>query len=446
MLRLCLLLLATVISIEARDFRIPTYTVDLDSPSPTRWKAVLEDFVDRYGVSAFEETYSMWQKGLGILFPDIFSPELALTSASRLLVAFETGHPDLASELRTLSDVLTRRKASTVFQAPFLAAATASYVISTTAEKNTTDDGPHALSACTSTLVSTRDGHTLHGRSLDYEPRDAMATTASVVNFKHGNSSSAGYKCLHPLVYPTALQWFTCIRPGSFSLSVNARGQGRWNEHNTSFDELLRRLADPTLRLLGEVAQDAMESPTYSDALTALSRNQVVSSNYFILAGAGKEEGAIVTRFGNKSSVSDVWPLGSRLSDGQPSWMRVQTNVDHWTTFESGAYATHRRQHAVDLLDGIGKDRLNEKNLWGVYTTQSALDESSAHRVRPEDTGAILRPTTIATLILSPSKRTFSSCVWSSTPHLAPPAKTNASTPATPTCYGLQSSEFAVVV
>ena len=30
------------------------------------------------------------------------------------------------------------------------------------------------------------------------------------------------YSCLQPLVYPTALQWFTCVRPKAFSLSVNA--------------------------------------------------------------------------------------------------------------------------------------------------------------------------------------------------------------------------------
>ena len=96
-----------------------------------------------------------------------------------------------------------------------------------------------------------------------------------------------------------------------------------------------------------------MESESYSDALVTLSSVPVVSSNYFILAGSGKQQGAIVTRFGN-SSTADVWAVSSGKGDGQPSWLRVQTNVDHWVPLTSGAYATHRRQHALDLILAAG--------------------------------------------------------------------------------------------
>merc|ERR1712060_142607 len=97
--------------------------------------------------------------------------------------------------------------------------------------------------------------------------------------------------------------------------------------------------------LLGEVAEAAMQSESFDAALKVLATKPVVSSNYYILAGSEKGQGAIVTRYGNNSA-SDVWSLGSGASDGQPSWFRVQTNVDHWVTYDSGAYATHRRQHA----------------------------------------------------------------------------------------------------
>ena len=131
-------------------------------------------------------------------------------------------------------------------------------------------DAPSQLpSACTSSLLLSDS--VLHGRSLDFEPRDAMAETAVLVHHKrpprkiktflhfntfqfisHGNlfeislslrKGELQYTCLQALVYPTALQWFTCIRPKAFSLSVNARARGIYLETNTSFEELSRRVA-----------------------------------------------------------------------------------------------------------------------------------------------------------------------------------------------------------
>mmetsp|Transcript_115542 Transcript_115542/g.326617 ORF Transcript_115542/g.326617 Transcript_115542/m.326617 type:complete len:454 (+) Transcript_115542:52-1413(+) len=408
------------------------YTVDLDAAPSTRWQHVLEDFLDEHGVPAFERTYGEWMLTLSVVLPDIFEPSVARANGERFVAALARSHPDLVGELRTLSQALRRRSKSPMFDLPFVAAATSVYVLGNISPRNTTDTRPHLPSACTSALVRGHDGHVLHGRSLDYEPRDPMAETAVEVEFtKRG---VAAYTCLHPLVYPIALQWFTCVRPGQFSLSVNARGQGQWHEHNTTFDELLRRLQAPGSKLLGEASMAAMAADDYEAALSRLASLPVVSSNYFVLAGARVGEGAIVTRYGNSSS-ADVWALGSGEVDGQPSWMRVQTNVDHWVTYGSGAYATHRREHAIRLLSDIGEGNVTAKNLFGVYETASALDLTSLKRKEPEDTGAILRPSTIASLVMSPADsagRSLGTCVWSSSPMIAPPSEV----PAIPTCYG----------
>lgn len=307
-----------------------------------------------------------------------------------------------------------------MFELPMLALATAKYVLTNINPKNTTDAGA-TVSACTSTLVAQTDGRVLHGRSLDYEPRTAMANTVAEVSFTRGGVPS--YTCSHPLVYPTALQWFTCVKPGSMSLSVNARSRGEWMERNTTYDELLRRLSVPGKLLLGEVAAAAMDAGSYSGALAALASRAVVSSNYFILAGAGYGEGAVVTRYGNFSG-ADVWALGSGLSDGQQSWMRVQTNIDHWISYESGAYATHRRQHAIRMLEDVGPSAVGEAELWSVYRTDTALDSASfADRMSPEDTGAILRPSTIATFVMCPANGSqgLGGSVWASNPEIQDP-------------------------
>merc|ERR1711934_730601 len=104
---------------------------------------------------------------------------------------------------------------------------------------------------------------------------------------------SVKYTCMHPLVYPSALQWYTCLRPGRFSLSVNARSQGRWHEQNTTYDGFLKRVESAEQLLLGEVSASAMDQSTYSSALNTLSSANILSSNYFILAGAGHLEGSV---------------------------------------------------------------------------------------------------------------------------------------------------------
>ena len=55
-------------------------------------------------------------------------------------------------------------------------------------------------------------------------------------------------------VWTTALQWFTCVRPKAFSLSVNARARGIHMESNSSFEELLRRVGSGAYLLGGDLA------------------------------------------------------------------------------------------------------------------------------------------------------------------------------------------------
>eukprot|EP00931_Biecheleriopsis_adriatica_P050664 TRINITY_DN29354_c0_g1_i1.p1 TRINITY_DN29354_c0_g1~~TRINITY_DN29354_c0_g1_i1.p1 ORF type:complete len:445 (+),score=64.89 TRINITY_DN29354_c0_g1_i1:40-1374(+) len=395
---------AQVVAIDARQLlpqhELLRYDVNLDESPSVRYAHVITDFLHQRGPQAFLETYEGWHVWLEKALPELFgTPELARASQEEWLATLQATHPDVVAELQTLAAALKGNSSQQpLLELPALATAVSLYPLLNIASKNTTDTKP---SACTSTLARQSDGKVLHGRSLDYEPRDPMAKASVVLDFQKKNQTL--YRCLHPLQYPSALQWFTCVRPGAFSLSVNARSQGVDTEHNASFHELLRRVARPGAQLLGEVAEKAMQAESYDAALEVLVSSSVVSSNYFILAGASGQ-GAIITRFGN-SSAADVWALGSASddwSDGQPPWIHVQTNVDHWVSFSSGAYATHRRQHAVDLLSSMGPDVLDREALQSVYLTTSARS-GSQNRTTPEDTGVILRPSTIATLIMDPS-------------------------------------------
>eukprot|EP00930_Biecheleria_cincta_P100650 TRINITY_DN92264_c0_g1_i1.p1 TRINITY_DN92264_c0_g1~~TRINITY_DN92264_c0_g1_i1.p1 ORF type:complete len:447 (+),score=81.58 TRINITY_DN92264_c0_g1_i1:51-1391(+) len=417
-------------SLPLREHELLRYDVDLDAEPKLRYGKVLADFLQKRGPSAFAETYRGWQAWLQHAMPELFgSPALTQETQVTWLHALQAMHPATVAELQTLQAALaaaSQNNGTEALDLPTLATVVSLYPLLNIAAKNTTDTKP---SACTSTLVRKADGKVLHGRSLDYEPRDPMAETTVVLDFLRGGKRA--YRCLHPLVYPSALQWFTCVRPGAFSLSVNARSQGIYTEHNASFRELIRRISVPGAYLLGELAEQAMQANTFDAALAVLVGKQDVSSNYFILAGA-QGQGAVVTRFGN-SSAADVWPLGeegSDWSDGQPPWARVQTNVDHWVPLASGAYATHRRQHALDLLTKLGQSSLSKDSLLDVYLTTSAR-RGSQGRKTPEDTGVILRPSTIATLVMDPSMTQWSKPdadfwhVWAQTATIQPPSNSS---------------------
>lgn len=429
--------LADVSAVAADPGALPThellrYDVDLAADPNVRYAHVIADVIHRRGAHAFFETFKGWQLWLQKALPELFgTPELARKNQGEWLKVLEDHHPAIVAELQTLTATLTAALQDAQAQGPALdlpaiATAVSLYPILNIATKNSTDTKP---SACTSTLARTADGKVLHGRSLDYEPRDLLAEVSVVLDF-HLDGKHA-YRCLHPMTYPTALAWFTCVRPGAFSLSVNARSQGIESEHNESFHELRRRVAESKAQLLGEIAERAMQQESYEAALAVLSTSPSVSSNYFILAGA-QGQGAIVTRFGNYSA-ADVWALGSAgddWSNGQPPWLRVQTNVDLWVPFASGAYATHRRQHAIDLLSQIGQQALNKDKFLEVYQTTTAM-KGSENRTRPEDTGVILRPTTIATLVMDPSAPFQQDVdsqywrVWAKAATISPPEKSS---------------------
>jgi len=389
------------------------YDVDLEVDPSNRYAKVWEDFLQQRGSKAFEQTYEAWHAGLRMILPDLFGAN-ATSNQQRWYQALLSGHPAAAAELAALAQRLHGTDAAA------LSTAVSMYPLLNIAPKGPTDAPGLATapSACTSSLLS-QPGSVLHGRSLDYEPRDPIAETTVVVRYR--KDGKVQYTCLQPLVWTTALQWFTCVRPRAFSLSVNARSRGIHMESNTSFEELLRRVESGAY-LLGELAEEAMSARTYADALRILSSLPVVSSNYFILAGADQGQGAIVTRFGNTSS-ADVWSLNSssELSDGQPPWLRVQTNADHWVPY-GDTYATHRRQHLLDMLTS-GKTPASKEHFKEAYFVSNALP-GSQNRTTPEDTGAILRPTTIATIFLNPSSSETDLSewyVWNETPKILPP-------------------------
>eukprot|EP00931_Biecheleriopsis_adriatica_P100578 TRINITY_DN75862_c0_g1_i1.p1 TRINITY_DN75862_c0_g1~~TRINITY_DN75862_c0_g1_i1.p1 ORF type:complete len:431 (-),score=71.36 TRINITY_DN75862_c0_g1_i1:121-1413(-) len=416
------LVLLVVQAIALSEHDIVLYDVDLDASHPARYAHVVKDTIRRTGPEVFVEIYEEWMEELKAALPEVFGTQsLAEASQKRFLTALNSSHPELVEELEVLASSLRAVVGEIpMIDLPTLATVTHTYTLSDIAHKSSTDTKP--FSACTSILARQANGKVLHGRSKDFHPRDALAKATVAIDFYQKGSRL--YRCLHHVPWPGSFK-MTCVRPGAFSVAINARGQGINTGHNTSFAELLKRMS-PGFDLPFTLLERAMAAETYEEALTLLASQPMLGSIYFTIAGA-HGQGAVVTRFANSSS-ADVWALGSStdISDGQPPWLRVQTNVDHWVSLESGAYATHRRQHALDLLEGLGDDFLDKHSLMGIYLTQAAR-AGSENRTQPEDTGAILRPDTIASLVIDPSEPLGSKPdsrfwhVWAETPTIQPP-------------------------
>lgn len=409
---------------------LPVYNVNLDVDGVDWWADVLEDFISKHGTDSFEQTYGEWMKWAEVGFPELCGKNAVDDTAGRVLTALTTNRQDLEQQLEVLSTKLLRKAPNvTNFKKDRLALAASNYILGNMGRPTHVGTRLRRQSACTSTLVVGAEGLMLHGRSLDYEPRTLLAKVSVEVNFVR--NGTVQYRCFHPLVYPTALGWVTCERPGHMSLSVNARSHGTCLESGITCDEMLRRISKTDNYLLGDLAMKAIKQDSYDEALKLLSSANVVSSNYFILAGAGKRQGAVITRYGNCScdghSCSDVWevePAGSSTSDGQKPWMRVQTNIDHNVSFESQNYSTYRRQHVIDMLNNADHT-ITRQDMWNIYLTNTAFNTTSyVTRMRPEeDTGAVLRPTTIASFVMSPATKNqrFDARVWAKDPVIQNP-------------------------
>lgn len=197
-------------------------------------------------------------------------------------------------------------------------------------------------------------------------------------------------------------------------MSLNARLQGQDTDKGIPPETMLQRLRQGALRRQ-TILRQVMEANSYGNALALAASLPSLDSFYITLAGTGPYEGAVVTRYGGRSG-SDVWPLSTVKDlpgDGAcEHWFRVQANVDHWVP--TGPYSTHRRDHAIQLVAALGQDRgSSQDGLLSVLTNRTAtFDWKPGHG--GEDTGAILRPDTVLTMVMHPAEGRVFRAVWAS--------------------------------
>mmetsp|Transcript_109396 Transcript_109396/g.353170 ORF Transcript_109396/g.353170 Transcript_109396/m.353170 type:complete len:471 (+) Transcript_109396:80-1492(+) len=371
--------------------RPPRYRVDLDLPARERWGGVLSDALGRLGTRPFLEYYNAVLAGLQEQYPK----DLAFYRAH--LAEFQRAYadllPDALEEVYALADALRARAETDEERQRF----SRGEVFLVQLHMQMGNIGVPAHGECTSVVVRRPSGAVAHFRNWDFGPLpDALGLASVEVDFVFGSTGRQGFRCLLALTHMD--KWTTCMKPGTFSMSLNARTFGRGHERGRAPSEELALLQEgrrPRVAVLREV----MLAESYEAALTAASSTHALSSMYVILAGPAQVgavaqggRGAVVTLSGNGSS-ADVLPLPGP----EEGWFLVQTNVDHWLPMSDERPSSHRREHVKALLQGLGEGAPLE-SLYKVLQDQGVFPPGHEG---PDD-GRVFRPSTVASVLMLP--------------------------------------------
>ena len=125
---------------------------------------------------------------------------------------------------------------------------------------------------------------------------------------------------------------------------------------------LLYGLFDKKTEPLSFLTGNLMENTTnFNDAVSLLSKTDLIAPAYFIVGGVEPEQGVVITR--NQSQVVNLWKLDSK-SIGIGSWYLLKTNCDHWLPPPPN---DDRRDPGMSAMNAIGQNnmqfaRLNKFN------------------------------------------------------------------------------------
>mmetsp|Transcript_68941 Transcript_68941/g.156253 ORF Transcript_68941/g.156253 Transcript_68941/m.156253 type:complete len:415 (-) Transcript_68941:80-1324(-) len=277
----------------------PTETINLDLPPEQRWVEYAKKHA-REIIFRATTIGSMYEENLGE------------NASQRWFKAAPVGE-ELMAEYKSIVDVVNDS--------------------SVTLRRLVLSDMWHALHAptfeCTGLLATMANGTVIHGRNIDYD----MVTSASqaVKHINKKGSPASFYTGIFtkngkPLVTFVAsagsLGVHTGMRLGGWSFNSNARLV------ENDMNENLRATESGSVNFPWATRHFLTEIPDYASALKAFRSANFNAPNYFILAGAGPYEGAIVTADRGGKRLPDT-PDVQELSAEKGIWHLVQTNEDN---------------------------------------------------------------------------------------------------------------------
>mmetsp|Transcript_41815 Transcript_41815/g.75927 ORF Transcript_41815/g.75927 Transcript_41815/m.75927 type:complete len:428 (-) Transcript_41815:55-1338(-) len=384
------------------------YVVYLDEAPQDRWNATLKAVVAEVGVTPFAEYYMELLATQRAQYPDVV--QFYEAHLAEFQAVWEERYYDLLMEIYALSDILQEQASTTQEQE----ACSRDNIFLAMMHMQIGNIG---VQECTSVVLRQHTGEVLHFRNWDFRPLPDMLGKLSVqIEFAHSsNRTSAGFRCLIALTH--IHKWTTCMKPGNFSMSLNARYTGPGTERGRAPEQELAMLKAGRLPRVA-ILRNVMQAASYESALNVASTAPALTSMYVILAAPKDSaegldaQGAIVTIEGN-ANTSDVMVLPEK---GQ-GWFIVQTNIDHDVPMAQDKVSSHRREHMKALLNTLGPDA-DAMQYYATLRNESVFPEGNSG---PDD-GKVFRDITIASVFMRPGQASLSDAwradVWRPMPAL----------------------------
>lgn len=298
----------------------PVADVELSAAPAARLGPVLDVFLQSQSFSnSFGPVFSYYNSSLFSKLPQSYFDVVA--------AAILTHWPDYAAELQGLASAFQAHGYYVTYQ--YLAAWAYFHELS-----HIGSFAPYQRE-CTGVVARSGSGTVTQGRNMDQVPSQARNLDMHVRYTKHG------------VVMFEAVDWYWfCAGFVTGFLKGVVSVQENWRVLSVSGDTVL------SLIKAGVVAQSWLFREAFTSGITTfdsfvayINTAPLASPMYAIVAGAGQNEGAIVTR-----NVTGYFPV-IYLNATTPDYFLVQTNYDHWLPDVDG-----RRTAAEKFLRALGQD------------------------------------------------------------------------------------------
>jgi len=290
-------LLALLLPLAASRTSPPIEEIDLDQPPAERWLGVARRY--RHSIIARG-------KGMGKMFQVALGEDVAKrwVKGAQLDADLRAEYESIVRAVNHSEVTLDRLVISDMWQAV---------------------NSP--VFGCTGLLAAMPNGTVIHGRNIDYDTmqvaKEALITGAGLAGnemidciFKKGGKPVGEF-----LALAGSLGTHTGMRFGAYSVNSNARLKNNAVADNLRAHEAGARNFPWELRRMLETVGD------FDSAVAFIEDTKLNAPNYFIFAGSGPYQGAIVTkdRLGTHEPST---PPTQRLDAAKGVWHIVQTNDD----------------------------------------------------------------------------------------------------------------------
>lgn len=286
----------------------PRFKLDLDLPPEERWSSIYKDPLFK-GAAADVQSYF-----------DANLPKWAVPLVEGVAGDLEGHFRNYGREIRGVAAALeisvgTATLVNLVYALEKVGETDCTLMNTTgPCKKKDQHKGP---GMCTSVVAEAADGTMWHGRNLDWNLPSSLRKYVFDVDFMR-----AGELVFRGTTVAGLVGAMHGMRPNGFSVSIDAREDGGSALFN------ILKFVSGEFRTASHLLREALETQSSFDAgLRLISSTTLVQPVYFIVAGAGARQGAVVARERRPPAV-DVWLLNGTASPA--NWFQLQTNYDRW--------------------------------------------------------------------------------------------------------------------